>query len=75
MTVVRGANESGPLGDATTVERTTPVVVDGLDDAVALAAGSLHTCALREGGSVAWGATCSASSGTAPAPIAPRRQT
>lgn len=43
----RGANSYGQLGDGTRVDRATPVAVAGLDDAIAIAPGTLLTCALR----------------------------
>ena len=52
-----GANHSGQLGDGSTLTRTTPVRVDGLQSGVAqVAAGAAHTCArLSDGGAVCWG--------------------
>ena len=52
-----GDNQSGQLGDGTTIERHTPVAVMGLADAVSISAGSRqHTCAVRSSGAVAcWG--------------------
>src|SRR5512137_3016820 len=53
-----GRNDEGQLGDGTlgTVVQALPVRVAGLSDAVALAAGPVHTCALKASGSVAcWG--------------------
>jgi alpha-tubulin suppressor-like RCC1 family protein len=53
-----GSNDHGQLGDGTTTDRATPVVVAGLDGAATsvTAAGS-HTCALVTGGVVeCWGA-------------------
>jgi alpha-tubulin suppressor-like RCC1 family protein len=52
-----GHNERGQLGDGTRVNRSTPVVVRGLEGSVAaLALGFVHTCALTAGGEIwCWG--------------------
>jgi Regulator of chromosome condensation (RCC1) repeat len=51
-----GDNRSGQLGDGTRTRRTTPVPVDGLTDAIAVGAGSGHTCAIRASRQVVcWG--------------------
>lgn len=52
-----GANDRGQLGDGTAVDRSTPVTVQGLGDAVELALGEHHSCARKAGGAVVcWGA-------------------
>ena len=51
-----GGNAVGQLGDGTTTQRTTSVRVAGITDAVAVAAGNAHTCALLSSGTVrCWG--------------------
>ncbi|MCU1605286.1 MAG: putative serine/threonine-protein kinase pknL [Modestobacter sp.] len=51
-----GSNNDGQLGDGTTTNRSTPVLVPGLADATALSAGATHSLALLEDGTVrAWG--------------------
>jgi alpha-tubulin suppressor-like RCC1 family protein len=56
-----GANRFGQLGSGDVpagsgAHRSTPVTVDGLSDAIDVAAGSFHTCAVRRGGDVVcWG--------------------
>lgn len=57
-----GYNAYGKLGDATTLSRSAPVAVSGLDGktdaftAVAVSAGDAHTCAvLKSGRAVCWG--------------------
>jgi alpha-tubulin suppressor-like RCC1 family protein len=55
-----GANDSGQLGDGTTIQHATPVDVSGLAGGVsALGAGGCHTCALMDtvqgGGIQCWG--------------------
>lgn len=51
-----GANSYGQLGDGTTIQRNTPVVVPGLNNVVSIAAGGFHTCAALANGTVrCWG--------------------
>ncbi len=53
-----GYNVDGELGDGTTTQRLTPVVVSGLSGVASLATGGLgyYSCALRTNGSVwCWG--------------------
>ena len=52
-----GYNGTGDLGDGTDVERSTPVDVIGLGgDAIGVAAGDSHSCAILRGGRVkCWG--------------------
>jgi alpha-tubulin suppressor-like RCC1 family protein len=51
-----GDNARGQLGDGTQDERTRPVLVKDLFDAVRVSAGEQHTCAVRKGGEVVcWG--------------------
>jgi alpha-tubulin suppressor-like RCC1 family protein len=51
-----GANETGQLGDGTTVPRSTPAPVAGIFNAIAVTAGARHACALLADGRVlCWG--------------------
>ena len=56
-----GRNTEGAVGDSTTTNRTTPVLVSGLGSGVVkIAAGAYHSCAVMTGGSVqCWGANTS----------------
>jgi alpha-tubulin suppressor-like RCC1 family protein len=52
-----GENDQGQLGDATTTESPTPVVVSGITNAAAISVGGEHSCALFNGGRIeCWGA-------------------
>lgn len=52
----QGNKNLGQLGDGTLINPNRPVVVTGLDDAVAITVGDNHNCALRESGRVyCWG--------------------
>ncbi|MCX6292202.1 MAG: T9SS type A sorting domain-containing protein, partial [Bacteroidetes bacterium] len=51
-----GLNNSGQLGDGTTIERHCPVQVTGLTDVIAIACGGYFSLALKNDGTVwAWG--------------------
>ncbi|MBU1510612.1 hypothetical protein KKD52_09650, partial [Myxococcota bacterium] len=51
-----GDNTMGQLGDGTTVDRSGPVQVQGLDGVTSVQAGFFHTCAIRTDGAVwCWG--------------------
>jgi alpha-tubulin suppressor-like RCC1 family protein len=50
-----GFNRSGQLGDGTTMERHTPVLVGGGSTVSAIAAGNFHTCSLSIGYPECWG--------------------
>jgi alpha-tubulin suppressor-like RCC1 family protein len=60
-----GDNRFGQVGDGSIKQRTTPVLVAGLDHGVtAIAAGDLHTCAINaEGGVLCWGSNTSGALG------------
>ena len=51
-----GHNGSGQLGDGSTTDRASPVLVTGLSSgATAVSAGERHTCAVVNGGAKCWG--------------------
>jgi alpha-tubulin suppressor-like RCC1 family protein len=51
-----GSNEFGQLGDGNTTDLSTPVAVNGINNAVAVGAGSDYTCALIADGTIkCWG--------------------
>jgi alpha-tubulin suppressor-like RCC1 family protein/serine protease inhibitor ecotin len=51
-----GNNNYGQLGNGTTTDNSTSVVVSGITTATAISAGYTHTCALLAGGSIrCWG--------------------
>jgi alpha-tubulin suppressor-like RCC1 family protein len=55
-----GSNAYGQLGDGTNTSSDVPVLVSGLNDAVAIDGMRFHYCALRSGGSVmCWGSNLS----------------
>ena len=60
-----GANQAGQLGDATSVDRASAKPVKGGFDAVKVAAGMAHTCAIADGGALlCWGRGHSGQLGT-----------
>jgi alpha-tubulin suppressor-like RCC1 family protein len=51
-----GFNSNGRLGDNTTTERTSPVLISGITNVIAIAAGINHSLALKSDGTVwSWG--------------------
>ncbi len=60
-----GNNEYGTLGNGTLTDSATPVLVEGVEDAVSLEVGPLHACALRsDGRQVCWGIDAGGTLGT-----------
>ena len=57
-----GSNDWGQLGDDSTEDRSTPVAVHGITDAVQVAVASLTTCAVRRSGAVSCSGTATTSS-------------
>jgi len=51
-----GNNQYGQLGDGTKINRSTPILVSGISNAVSLSLGAYHSCALLKTGEVkCWG--------------------
>ena len=51
-----GSQQLGLDANGKPIQTTTPVYIHGIEDAVDVAAGSRHTCAIRENGGVTcWG--------------------
>jgi len=50
-----GGNKYGQVGDGTTVDRPTPVLVPGIGKAIAIAARSYSVAVLEDGGVLTWG--------------------
>ena len=51
-----GYNGAGNLGDGSTVDRSSPVQVSGITNAIAVSCGNYHTCAILSGGTMkCWG--------------------
>jgi len=74
-----GANGKSQLGDGSNADRSTPVVVSGIGDAVELALGRSHSCARRKSGAVVcWGSNergqlgAGLDSASSPRPVAVR---
>ena len=62
-----GGNITGQLGDGTTTDRSSPVLVAGGVSFAAVSAGSFHTCGLTAAGAVyCWGVSSNGPGGTAP---------
>jgi alpha-tubulin suppressor-like RCC1 family protein len=50
-----GTNNSGQVGNGTTVDAPNPVAVSGLGQVTDITTGKLHTCALSDGAAYCWG--------------------
>ena len=50
-----GSNADGQLGDASTINRATPVLISGLTNVTQLSTGVAHACALSSGQAWCWG--------------------
>ncbi|MBO6935036.1 MAG: hypothetical protein JJ863_08670 [Deltaproteobacteria bacterium] len=60
-----GNNQYGTLGDGTMTDSPTPVLVNGIDDAISLQVGPLHACVLRsDGRQLCWGIDVGGTLGT-----------
>jgi alpha-tubulin suppressor-like RCC1 family protein len=66
-----GNNQNGELGDGTTNDSSTPVLVKNLTNVFAIVAGAYHTCALRGGSVYCWGHNQYGQLGSVPSTTAP----
>ena len=60
-----GGNKFGQVGDGTTVDRATPVLVPGIGKAIAIAANAVSVAVLADGRALTWGHNLSRSLGRA----------